>query len=158
MIHVFCYVISYLYILWPKPSYTSVILLFYCSVCLLPLGVVHWFVCFQSILFLISVKSFFFFIRAMQFLLFWLRIVGDVIRMKLMKRLVDFAIPYFLSFHWCILPKSLNFQIIEKLGFSLVIGAAKWDCLDSSSGPSDHRSCVEWKQVYFCWQDFDWRA
>lgn len=43
-------------------------------------------------------------------------------------------------------------------GCALVTGSPRWNCGDSSFSQNNHRRCVEWKQVYFGWQEADWRV
>lgn len=43
-------------------------------------------------------------------------------------------------------------------GCASVTGSPRWNCGDSSFSQNNHRRCVEWKQVYFGWQEAGWRV
>ena len=60
------------------------------------------------------------------------------------------------SFSTFIIDVFSSFEILRRWTCALVAGSSKWDCLDSSFSQNNHRSCVEWKQVYCCWQEADW--
>lgn len=90
--------------------------------------------------------------RLLRFLLFWSRIAGDATKMTVMKRLeiciMAFPCIPFSPYMSCLKSDWEN--------VCMVTGSSKWDCLDSSSSPNNHRSCIEQKWIYLCWQEVDW--